>query len=258
MIISTGTNGLNLPYNPLLSSGYTSGQFLRYTFGQGLSYSRNSSTMRDMYANANGTVRNQSSSLYYPNKEYGMYYLNNTSGYSASNLGLTLELGTSTSDNFTVFCAWEYVASNLTYGADIIMGAYQGSSHDWWIGQTGYSSTQPYSVSRNGTFLSTLGTAPVVGRKYIACFGNSVSTSSTYFQLWDNAGNWYSSGNTVPAVSLSTAGVVAVGKYGGWNDNYMPRIYVGEAWYCTFLPYTTTWTLYNYIKKKYSGTWYNL
>jgi len=212
MIISTGTNGLNLPYNPLLSSGYTSGQFLRYTFGQGLSYSRNSSTMRDMYANANGTVRNQSSSLYYPNK----------------------------------------------YGADIIMGAYQGSSHDWWIGQTGYSSTQPYSVSRNGTFLSTLGTAPVVGRKYIACFGNSVSTSSTYFQLWDNAGNWYSSGNTVPAVSLSTAGVVAVGKYGGWNDNYMPRIYVGEAWYCTFLPYTTTWTLYNYIKKKYSGTWYNL
>lgn len=185
-----------------------------------------------------------------------MYYLNNTSGYSSSSLGLTLQLGSSTSDNFTVWVAWEYVASNLTYGADIIMGAYQGSSHDWWIGQVGYSASQPYYVSRNGTALATLGTAPVVGRKYIACFGNSTAAGTTYFQLWDSAGNFYSTGNTTPAVTLNTAGVVAVGKYGGWNDNYMPRIYVGEAWYTIYTAYSDTYTLYNIIKRKYSGTWY--
>jgi hypothetical protein len=252
MISLTGTNGLTLPYNPLLGS---TGNFLRYNFGQGLSYSINSATMRDLYGNSDGTVRNQSSALYYPNKEYGMYYLDNASGYSASNLGNTLELGTNTSDEFTVWIAWEYVASNLTYGADIIMGAYQGSFHDWWIGQVGYSASQPYHLSRNGTVLVTLGTAPVAGRKYIACFGNSLAAGTTYFQLWDNAGNYYSSGNTTPGLSLNTAGPVAVGKYGGWTDNYMPRIYVGEAWYCIYITYLDTAAFYDVIKKKYSGTW---
>jgi hypothetical protein len=253
MISLTGQNGMNLPRNTLLSSGYTTGQFLRYGFGQGLSYSYNSSVMRDLFANANGTVRNQSSTLYYPNKYYGMYYLNNTSGYSASNLGNTLELGTSTSNDFTVWVVWEYVASNLTFGADIIMGAYQGSTHDWWIGQTGYSASQPYWVSRNGTALATLGTAPVAGRRYIACFGNSIIEGKTYFRLWDSAGGAYGTGNTTPAVNLNTAGVVGVGKYGGFNDNYMPRIYVGEAWYCVYMPYSDTATMYNFIKQRYGA-----
>lgn len=244
---------MNLPRNRLLNSGYTTTQFYRYNFGQGLSYSFNSSTMRDLYANANGIVRNQSSTLYYPDKYYGMYYLNNLSGYSASNLGNTLQLGVNTSDEFTVFVAWEYVASNLTYGADIIMGAYQGSTHDWWLGQTGYSAAQPYWVSRNGVSLATLGTVPVAGRRYIACFGNSISDGKTYFRLWDSAGGAYSTGNTTPAVNLNTAGVVAVGKYGGFNDNYMPRIYVGEAWYCSYLPIADTTTMYNFIKLKYGA-----
>ena len=258
MIPRTGNNGLTLPYNPLLNSGYTAGSFLRYNFGQGLSYSYNSSTWRDLSGLSNGLIYNQSSGLYYPDKEYGMYFLNNTSGYSASNLGKTLEIGqTGNISTFTVFCVWEYVASNLTYGADIIIGAYQGSTHDWWIGQSGSSASQPYSCSRNGVVLATLGTAPVVGRKYRACFGNNITLGSTYFQLWDSAGNWYSTGNTTPAVTLNTAGKIGIGKYGGWNDNYMPRIYVGESWYATYIAYSDTWTLYNSIRKKYSGTWYN-
>jgi hypothetical protein len=252
MISLTGTNGLTLPYNPLLGS---TGNFLRYNFGQGLSYSVNSSTMRDLYGNSNGIVRNQSSTLYYPNKEYGMYFLNNTSNYSSSNLGNTLELGSATSDNFTVWVVWEYVASNLTYGADIIMGAYQGLSHDWWIGQAGYNPANPYSCSRNGVTLATLGSAPVPGYKYIACFGNSVTLGSTYFQLWDSGGNSHSTGNTTPAVSLSTAGPIGVGKYGGYIDLFMPRIYVGEVWFTAYTDYADTQILYTFIKKKYSGTW---
>ena len=78
MIPRTGNNGLTLPYNPLLNSGYTAGSFLRYNFGQGLSYSYNSSTWRDLSGLANGLIYNQSSGLYYPDKEYGMYFLNNT------------------------------------------------------------------------------------------------------------------------------------------------------------------------------------
>jgi hypothetical protein len=241
-------NGSAFPYNP--SAG---GSVYRYNLSQGRSYNPKRSTSNFLDVSGNGVVGTaySISNEYYPSKYGGMIYLNNTTGYQPTQgNGLTVNLAVSTSNEITFIVAWEYVASNLTYGADIIAGAYAGSTHDWWIGQTGYSSSQPYWFSRNGTGY-TLGIAPVVGRRYIAVVGNSSSTNAGYFYLFDSAGNSYSN-TSIGGVQLSTAGPIALGKYGGWNDNYMPRCYFGDAIYSnTYLSTTAALAIKDKIKYRY-------
>jgi hypothetical protein len=45
--------------------------------------------------------------------------------------------------------------------------------------------------------------------------------------LWDSAGNSYTS-STIGAYAASTAGIIGIGKYGGYNNTYMPRIALGH------------------------------
>ena len=249
--LNQNINGSAFPYNP--SAGAS---VYRYNLSQGRSYNPKKSTSNFLDVSGNGVVGTaySVSNEYYPWKCGGMIYLNNTTGYNPTQgNGLTVNLAVSTSNEFTFIVAWEYVASNLTYGADIIAGAYAGSTHDWWIGQTGYSSTQPYWFSRNGTGY-TLGGAPVVGRRYIAIVGNSSSQNLGYFGLYDSAGNW-NINSGIGGVSLSTAGPISLGKYGGWNDNYMPRCYYGDAIYSnTYLSTIAAIAIKDQIKYRYGIT----
>ena len=241
-------NGSAFPYNP--SAG---ANVYRYNMSQGRSYNPKKSTSNFLDVSGNGVTGTayQLSSQYYPWKCGGMIYLNNTTGYQPTQgNGLTANLNVSTSNEITFIVVWEYVASNLTYGADIIAGAYAGSTHDWWIGQASYSATQPYQFFRNGTGV-TLGTAPVAGRRYIAVVGNSYSTNAGYFYLFDSAGNSYNN-TAIGGVQLSTAGPISLGKYGGWNDNYMPRCYYGDAIYSnTYLSTTAALAIKDKIKYRY-------
>lgn len=241
-------NGSAFPYNP--SAG---ANVYRYNMSQGRSYNPKKSTSNFLDVSGNGVIGTayQLSSQYYPWKCGGMIYLNNTTGYQPTQgNGLTANLNVSTSNEITFIVVWEYVASNLTYGADIIAGAYAGSTHDWYIGQASYSATQPYQFFRNGTGV-TLGTAPVAGRRYIAVVGNSYSTNAGYFYLFDSAGNSYNN-TAIGGVQLSTAGTISLGKYGGWNDNYMPRCYYGDAIYSsTYLSTTAALAIKDKIKYRY-------
>ena len=173
--LNQNINGSAFPYNP--SAGAS---VYRYNLSQGRSYNPQKSAGDFLDVSGNGIVGTayQLSSEYYPWKCGGMVYLNNTTGYNPTpGQGKTIYLNIGTSDNFTFIVGWEYVASNLTYGADIIAGAYANSTHDWWIGQYSFSASQPWQFLRNGASnIATLGTAPVSGRRYIAVVGNSFSS----------------------------------------------------------------------------------
>lgn len=251
IIHNRNINGSAFPYNP--SSG---ANIYRYNLSQGRSYNPKKSTSNFLDVSGNGVTGTaySISNEYYPWKYGGMIYLNNTTGYQPTQgNGLTVSLGVSTSNEITFIVAWEYVASNLTYGADIIAGAYVGSTHDWWIGQAGYSSSALYGFYRNGTGY-TLGTAPVSGRRYIAVVGNSYSTNAGYFYLFDSTGNSYTN-TAIGGVQLSTAGTISLGKYGGSNDNYMPRCYYGDAIYSnTYLSTTAALAIKDQIKYRYGIT----
>lgn len=250
IVQNANINGSAFPYNP--SAG---GSVYRYNLSQGRSYNPIKSTSDFLDVSGNGIVgtATQVSSEYYPWKCGGMVYLNNSTGYNPTfGQGKTIYLNIGTSDNFTFIVGWEYVASNLTYGADIIAGAYANSTHDWWIGQYSFSASQPYQFLRNAASnIATLGTAPVAGRRYIAVVGNSLATNAGYFYLFDSAGNSYSN-TSIGGVQLSTAGPIALGKYGGWNDNYMPRCYFGDAIYSnTYLSTTAALAIKDKIKYRY-------
>lgn len=252
---AANVNGSAFPYNPSAS-----GTCYRYNLSQGRSYNPKKSTgnFLDVSGNGvNGTAYSVSNE-YYPSRYGGMLYLNNTTGYQPTQgNGLTVVINNATANttnNFTAIVAWEYVASNLTYGADIIVGAYNGGSDDWWIGQYGYSATIPYwfSISGNGY---SLGGAPVAGRRYIAVVGNSLTANNAYFYLFDSAGNSYSN-TAIPFDTTAASGYPALGKYGGWNDNYMPRCYYGDFlwWPGTYLSTTDALAVKDKIKYRYGIT----
>ena len=164
MLTSCASNivGTAFPYG--LGYALTPGEsfFTFHNFRQGLSYNpRNSLTaVRDLstYAVTNTVAYNIAATDYYPNRYGGMVHLNNTTGYKPGTgcyiLGGGNYSATYGTTEFTIIISWEYVASNTTYGADIIMGAYAGSSHDYWIGTSGYGVT-PYWFSRNGSGVSS-------------------------------------------------------------------------------------------------------
>lgn len=250
MINRIASLGTAFPYNQIVNT-YGTTSTARYTFAPGLSYNPASSTTVRNVAEigvANGTANNLGTSYWYPNKLGGMVFINNVGGYNPG-AGKTITTGYNTGNAFSAVIAWEFVSANLTYGADIIMGAYASSTHDWWVGVTGYSTTQPYWFSRNGVgYTSTL--VPTAGRRYIAAVGNDYTGNTGYFGIWDSAGNSYTT--TTTGVQLSTAGVVGIGKYGGYVDNYMPNIYVGDFWYTNaFVGSTYLLQVKNSIKPRY-------
>lgn len=235
MITNPSSNIIGKAYPYGLGYAYQPGEnfFTFHNFRQGLSYNpRNSLTaVRDLstYAVTNTVAYNIAATDYYPNRYGGMVHLNNTTGYKPGT-GCYILGGGNYYSEFTFIISWEYVASNTTYGADIIMGAYAGSSHDYWIGTSGYGPSA-YQFFRNGSGVSS-GITPVAGRRYIAMINNSVSYNQGYFALYSSAGESYVNGG-IGGVNLSTAGSPALGKYGGWNDNYLPNVLIGDwllAW----------------------------
>lgn len=230
MITNPSSNIIGKAYPYGLGYAYQSGEnfFTFHNFRQGLSYNpRNSLTaVRDLstYAVTNTVAYNIAATDYYPNRYGGMVYLNNTTGYKPGT-GCYILGGGNYYSEFTFIISWEYVASNTTYGADIIMGAYAGSSHDYWIGTSGYGASA-YQFFRNGSGVSS-GITPVAGRRYIAMINNSAYSNAGYFAIYSSAGESYVN-TSIGGVNLSTAGSPALGKYGGWNDNYLPNVLIGD------------------------------
>jgi len=250
--IASNLNGSAFPYNPSAAATVN-----RFNLSQGRSYNPKKSTSNFLDVSGNGVVGTaySVSNEYYPWKYGRMVYLNNTTGYNPTpGSGQTIYLNVGTTNEYTFIVAWEYVASNLTYGADIIAGAYANSTHDWWIGQVDYNPANPYRYSRNGTGY-TLGGAPVAGRRYIAVVGNSFATNTGYFYLFDSAGN-SNSNVSIGGVALNTSGKIALGRYGDYGfDNYMPRCYFGDAIYSsTFLSGANALAIKDQIKYRYGIT----
>lgn len=221
-------SGKAYPYG--LGYAYQPGEnfFTFHNFRQGLSYNPRISltAVRDLsyYAVTNTVAYNLAATDYYPNRYGGMVHLNNTTGYNPG-LGKYIFGGGLYYSEFTFIVSWEYVASNTTYGADIILGAYNSSTHDFWMGTSGYGPT-PYIFSRNGSGVSS-GITPVAGRRYIAMINNSLFYNSGYFAIYSSAGESYV--NTgIGGVNLNTAGNPALGKYGNFNDNYLPNVLIGD------------------------------
>ena len=56
---------------------------------------------------------------------------------------------------------------------------------------------------------------------------NSAYFNTGYFYIYSSAGESY--GNAaIGGVNLNTAGNPALGKYGNFNDNYLPRVLIGD------------------------------
>lgn len=229
---ASNTVGTAFPYGLGIANQSGANFFTLLNFRQGLSYNPRTSltSIRDISIyNASGFVANNVAATdYYPNRYGGMVHLNNTTGYRPgagtyiSSTGNYSSYGTT---EFVFIVSWQYIASNTTYGADIILGAYQGSTHDFWLGTSGYG-VSPYIFSRNGSGVSS-GITPVAGRRYIALINNSQYFGTGYFALYSSAGESYV--NTgIGGVNLTTAGSPALGKYGGWNDNYLPNVLIGD------------------------------
>ena len=230
---NANTVGTAFPYGAGIAYQPGANFFTLLNFRQGLSYNpRTSLTVcRDIaYYNATYYVANNISATdYYPNRYGGMLHLNNTTGYNPG-AGKTITSAGSNYNSygtteFTFIVSWEYVASNTTYGADIILGAYQSSTHDYWLGTSGYGASA-YIFSRNGSSVSS-GITPVAGRRYIALIGNSQYFNSGYFAIYSSAGQSYVN-TSIGGVNLTTAGSPALGKYGGFNDNYLPNVLIGD------------------------------
>ena len=229
MIMNPSSNiiGSAFPYNVGIYSQAGTNFYTMSNFRQGLSYNPLVSTtaVKDISPyNVGSTAYNITASDYYPNRWGGMVFLNNTTGYNPGAGKYILSSGNFLSE-FTFIISWEYVASNTTYGADIIMGAYNSSSHDFWLGTSGYGVT-PYIFSRNGSAVSS-GISPVAGRRYIAMVNNSAYYNTGYFAIYSSAGESYVN-TSIGGVNLSTAGNPALGKYGNYNDNYLPRVLIGD------------------------------
>ena len=229
MIANPSSNiiGTAFPYNLGIYSQAGTNFYTMTNFRQGLSYNPLASTtaVRDISPyNLGPTAYNIAASDYYPNRWGGMVYLNNTTGYNPG-AGKYILSGGNFLSEFTFIISWEYVASNTTYGADIIMGAYASSTHDFWVGTAGYGPSA-YQFFRNGSGVSS-GITPVAGRRYIAMINNSAYSNAGYFAIYSSAGESYVN-TSIGGVNLSTAGSPALGKYGGWNDNYLPNVLIGD------------------------------
>lgn len=246
---ASNINGSAFPYNP--SAGAS---VYRYNLSQGRSYNpiKSATNFLDVSGNGITGTANNVSNEYYPWKYGGMVYLNNASGNPGAGNGKTLLLNVGTSSEWTFIIAWEYVATNAFFNADIVAGAYNSSTHDWWIGQAGGAGSS-YSFYRNGTGYS-LGGAPVVGTRYLAVVGNNFTTNAGYFYLFDSAGN--SNSNTaIGGLGSNTAGTIGIGRYGQYLDLYCPRIYVGDAIYSnTYLSTTNALAIKDQIKYRYGIT----
>jgi hypothetical protein len=248
MLTSCAANiiGTAFPYNVGIYNVGGTNYYTMHNFRQGLSYNPLVSTtaVRDISPyNVGPTAYNITVSDYYPNRWGGMVYLNNTTGYNPGAGKYILSAGVFNSE-FTFIISWEYVASNTTYGADIIMGAYAGSSHDYWVGTAGYGAA-PYQFFRNGSGVSS-GITPVAGRRYIAMVNNSAYSNSGYFYIYSSAGESYGNA-TIGGVTLNTSGSPALGKYGGWNDNYLPRVLIGDWILSWEYPFNFTYAKANAI-----------
>ena len=230
MLTSCAANiiGSAFPYNVGIYNQAGTNFYTMINFRQGLSYTplKSTSAVRDISIyNSGPTAYNIIASEYYPNRWGGMVYLNNTTGYNPGAGKYIFWSNNYLASEFTQIVSWEYVASNTTYGADIILGAYSGSTHDYWLGTSGYGAT-PYIFSRNGSSVSS-GITPVAGRRYIAMINNSASSNSGYFAIYSSANQSYVN-TSIGGVTLNFSGSPALGKYGEYNDNYLPRVLVGD------------------------------
>jgi hypothetical protein len=230
MIANPSSNiiGSAFPYNIGISNAGGTNYYGMFNFRQGLSYSPrvSATTFRDLSIFAsNATGPNIVAADYYPNRWGGMVHLNNTTGYNPGAGKYIYASSFAPASNFTYIISWEYVASNTTYGADIIMGAYASSTHDYWIGTSGYGASA-YQFFRNGTGVSS-GITPVAGRRYIALISNNAASNTGYFYLYSSAGQSYSNA-AIGGVTLNTSGSPALGKYGAFNDNYLPNVLIGD------------------------------
>jgi len=226
--LSSNIIGGAFPYNLGIYLKAGTNFYTMMNFRQGLSYTPLASTsaVRDLSPyNAGPTAYNITASDYYPNRWGGMVYLNNTTGYNPGAGKYIYHSGFIPASEFTQIISWEYVASNTTYGADIIMGAYAGSTHNYWLGTSGYGAS-PYQFFRNGTGVSSSIT-PVAGRRYIAMVNNSAYYNTGYFVIYSSAGESYVD-TSIGGVTLNTSGSPALGKYGADIDNYLPRVLIGD------------------------------
>ena len=230
---AANTIGTSFPYGLGIANQSGANFFTLLNFRQGLSYNpiKSLTACRDIsiYNSSVFVANNVSATDYYPNRYGGMLHLNNTTGYNPGAGKYISSAGSNYSSygttEFTFIVSWQYIATNATYGADIIIGAYTGSTHDFWVGTSGYSAS-PYIFSRNGSSVSS-GITPVAGRRYITLIGNSQYFNEGYFALYSSAGESYV--NTgIGGVNLTTCGSPALGKYGGWNDNYLPNVLIGD------------------------------
>ena len=230
---ASNTVGTAFPYGLGIANTPGASFFTLLNFRQGLSYNpiKSLTACRDisLYNTSAFVANNVSATDYYPNRYGGMLHLNNTTGYNPGAGKTITSAGSNYSSygttEFTFIVSWQYVASNTTYGADIIIGAYTGSTHDFWVGTSGYGPSA-YIFSRNGSAVSS-GITPVAGRRYITLIGNSQYFNNGYFALYSSAGESYVNLG-IGGVNLTTCGSPALGKYGGWNDNYLPNVLIGD------------------------------
>lgn len=215
------SNRTQIPYNQALKYGYIA-PTVWYDFSIG--YGGNVPIARDLTGNGyNGTLNNLSSS-WLPSSHGGMMNLNNTSGYNPG-AGKTIVLPITSVDSYSFVIGFELTGMNLTYGADIIVGAYNSSTHDWWFG---LNSSGYFVFSRNGSTVILNAQTPQTGRRFLIRVNSS--TSQYGVKIWDSFGTSWGSAATVGA-SASTAGNIGIGKYGNYVDNYLSNIKLSNFLY---------------------------
>lgn len=248
---ASNINGSAFPYNP--SAGST---VYRWNLSQCRSYIPKKSTTLFLDYSDNyvfGTAYSLGSDQYYPWKYGGMVHLDNASGSASPNgSGKTIDLNVGgTSDNYTFILAWEFNSFNGYSAADwdILAGTYD-FTRSWALVHDNIYGQYAWNRNGNSTFL---GSAPVVGTRYIAVLGNSYATNAGYFYLFDSSGN--SNSNTTLVGYQTSTETIALGRYGGYDDVYLPNVFIGDAIYSdTYLSTTDALKIKDSIKYRYGIT----
>lgn len=221
---------------------------IRYEWTQG--YGGQKLLGNDLSGNGyNANMFGFTSNDYYPLENSGLIKLNNST--CNGTYYITTPLNPSVNEySFFMGFRLDAIQNSGCFNAEIFTGAYAFSTHDWWCGIQGTT----IIFSRNGNLIST-GITAVVGRYYIIGLGNIFVQGTGAFGLWDSAGNSYTS-STIGAYAASTAGIIGIGKYGGFANTYMPRITLGHYhfWSGTGLSLTEITNLKNQYRMKYRIT----
>lgn len=213
------------------------------------------------------------SSDYKPNEYAGVLHFNNPScDGTASATPYSMTVNTPNVNNYSFFMGFtlEAILGGSCGGSEIFTGSYDGNAHDWWCGLNGGQLV----FSRNGNTLST-GIYPTVGNRYIiggsnyyiASGGSSGSsgTSGTagtggatgygVICIWGTDGTSYTTTDNIGRPA-STAGILGIGKYGGYLNTFLVRIKLGHYhyWSSEALVISNFTNLKNQYKAKYGIT----